>query len=153
MNQPTTIEKRLPVTSESSMAKVRILEAAILKEPQISIHTHHVIHGGVYARTIMIPAGAILSGALIKVATTLIISGDVLVYMGDESIELHGHNILAGSAGRKQAFVAITDAYLTMMFKTQARTVAEAEEEFTDEAPRLMSRSADAKNTIIITEE
>jgi len=40
-----------------------------------------------------------------------------------------------------------------MVFATKAQTVEEAEDEFTDEADRLLSRNASAKNSIIITGE
>ena len=42
---------------------------------------------------------------------------------------------------------------MTMLFATKATTVADAENEFTDEADTLMSRNEDAKNFIIITGE
>jgi hypothetical protein len=79
----------------------------------------------------------------------LIVHGHCIVYIGDQSKELHGYNVLAASAGRKQAFIAVTDTYLTMIFVTDAKTVAEAEDEFTDEAHLLFSRAPDAINHIM----
>ena len=61
-------------------------------------------------------------------------------------------HVLAGQPGRKQAFVAHAETWLTMSFKTEARTVAEAEAEFTDEAEHLGSRRDDAVNLIETTE-
>ena len=56
---------------------------------------------------------------------------------------------MLGAAGRKQAFLAITDTALTTTFPTAAVTVEEAEAEFTDETDLLASRGDDAVNCII----
>ena len=92
-------------------------------------------------------------GALIKVATVLIASGDFTVYLGEEVVELSGYHVFAASAGRKQAFIARTDTYLTMIFKTGVKSVSEAEEEFTDEFAMLSSRRIDAVNHVVMTGE
>jgi hypothetical protein len=127
--------------NDDSVNKVRSLESLSLKSlPQVEINTSHIIHGGMYARTIMIPAGVMLTGALIKIATLLIVQGNVLVYIGDETIELSGYNVLPASANRKQAFLAKTDTYITMIFPSNAKDVETAEMEFTDEADILISR-------------
>lgn len=143
----------LPAMSDVAIDKVCQLEALEAQKEQIDIETLHTIHGGVYSRTILIPARTRLTGALIKIATLLIVSGHTFVFIGDEIKELNGYNVLAASGHRKQVFLTRTDTYLTMMFATKAKSVAEAEEEFTDDAARLLSRKADAKNTIIITGE
>lgn len=139
--------------SESQIELVHKFDAALKNCPQVLIATDHLFHAGVYARTIIIPAGTGLTGALLKVATVLIVSGDVLVYAGDETFDIKGYRVLAGSAGRKCAFVARQDTVLTMIFATNAKSVAEAEDEFTDEAPLLFSRREDAINNTIITGE
>lgn len=150
MNNIATTENHIPAMSELAINNVRQLEELVLKVPQIKIPTNHLFHAGVYARTIMIPAGVILTGALIKIATVLVVSGDVIVYMGEKTKELHGYgNVLAASGGRKQAFVAITDTYLTMIFATKVKSVEAAEDEFTDEANLLFSRAPDAVNYIM----
>ena len=108
------------------------------------IPTSHTLHGGMYARTVLVPAGVVITGALIKVATTLILSGSVKMYSGDEMVELTGYNVIAAAAGRKSAFLAVTDTHLTMVFPTSAATVAEAEAEFTDQCDVLLSRRQDS---------
>ena len=138
--------------SAQAIDKVRKLEGLCLQLPQIDIETDHVIHAGMYSRTIMIPAGALLTGALIKIATTLIISGEVIVYIGDESIDLKGYNVFPAWANRKQAFLAKTDTYVTMVFPTAAKSIEEAEAEFTDDADKLMSRRDTSINKLSITE-
>lgn len=146
-------QDRILPMSDAGIAQVRALEAASLANPQVEIPTHHVIHAGMYARTITVPAGVVLTGALIKRATVLIINGDAVVYRDGEPVEFTGHNVLACSAGRAMAIVARTDTHMTMVFPTTAATVAEAEDQFTDEAARLFSRLPGAVNTITITGE
>lgn len=141
----------IPAMSTAAIDKVRQIEALALKMPQVDIGTQHIIHGGIYARTVMVPAKTMITGALIKVATLLIIQGDAIAYIGDKSLELRGYNILPASAMRKQAFIAQTDVYLTMIFATDVQGVKEAEEQFTDDSDSLISRHM--KNEIIITGE
>lgn len=141
----------IPPMSREVIGKVQQLEAAMLARPQVDIETHHVLHGGLYARTICVPAGVLLTGAEIKIATVLIVSGHAHVTLGEQSIELQGYHVLPASAGRKQAFLAIEDTLLTMLFPSRAMSVEDAEAQFTDDHERLMSRHGE--NTVVITGE
>ena len=144
---------RISAMSEMAIDTVRQLEEHILKAHQTQIPTQHILHAGVYARTIMIPAGVVLTGALIKMATVLVVSGHCMVYVGEQSFERIGYSVFAASANRKQAFVALEDTYLTMVFATNVRNIDAAEQQFTDEYDRLSSRYNDAVNHILITGE
>ncbi|MDY0242698.1 MAG: hypothetical protein RBR34_11020 [Rhodospirillaceae bacterium] len=135
--------------SPQAVEAVRRLETESLKLPQVAIPTEHVFHAGMYARTICIPADVMLTGALIKIPTLLILAGDALVYTEDGATRVTGHQVMLGAAGRKQAFLAIADTMLTMVFATGAATVEEAETEFTDEVDLLFSRGDDAANRVI----
>ena len=152
MNELAQQHPYLPAMSSQGVAAVRHLEAVLMQREQIELSTHHVIHGGAYHRTICIPAGAVLTGVLIKVPTTLVFHGDATVFTGAEEVRLAGHHVLPASAGRKQAFIAHADTWLTMSFPTSAQTVAEAEEQFTDEAALLLSRDS-ASDVVVITGE
>jgi len=132
---------------------MRELEVATSQLPQVDIETQHIIHGGMYSRTILVPANSVLVGALINVPTILVICGDVTVAVNNGVLRLNGYNVLPASAGRKQAFTAHTDTYLTMVFATDADSVSAAEEQFTDEADKLMSRADGAANIVNITGE
>lgn len=134
--------------SAPTIERARALEQASLQLPQVPIETAHTFHAGLYARTVMIPAGVVITGVLIKIATLLIVSGEAIMYGEDGPVELHGYNVLSAAAGRKQVFVARTDTHLTMLFATAAKTVAEAEAEFTVEPGLLCSRWDDAVNTV-----
>jgi hypothetical protein len=144
---------RIAAMTPAAIETVRQVEQVALGLPQVPIFTEHVIHAGLYSRTVMVPADTLLTGALIKIATLLVIHGDALVYVGEQSFRVQGHAVLPASAGRKQAFVAVTDTYLTMVFPTTATTVEEAEQQFTDEAGMLFSRRDPDSNRITITGE
>lgn len=144
--------RMLPATAPDALAKIVAIEKWVLGLDQVKLPTEHVIHAGMYARTIKMPAQTILTGALMKRSTLLILSGSALVLVGDEWVEFEGYNVIPGSAGRKQVCVSRSLVIATMLFPTQARTVEDAEAEFTDEAAGLMSRWQDA-NTVVITAE
>ena len=130
----------LPVMGQNEVEGVRQLESAAMLLPQVHIPTDHVFHAGMYARTIKIPAGVALTGAQIKIPTILIISGDTLIYGENGATRYTGYHVALGKCGRKQAFYALQDTYLTMLFPTDATTVDAAEREFTDEYEKLFSR-------------
>jgi len=147
------LKNAIPAMTSGDIEKVRALEERVLELPQEKIATHHIFHAGMYSRTIKMPAGTVLTGALIKRATMLIVCGEVTVYIGDKTLELSGYFVLPASGNRKQAFLAKSDTYLTMMFATEAKTVAEAEAEFTDEAGILFSRKEGYENIVTVTGE
>ena len=139
--------------TEVAIDNVRQLQEYVLQQPQTKIPTFHLFHAGMYARTIILPANTRLVGALIRIATIVIVDGDFTVFIGDNVVEKHGHHIFAASAHRKQAFIAKTDTHITMIFRTDATNVEKAEEEFTDEFALLFSRNNDAVNHVTITGE
>jgi len=132
----------IPAMSAQAIRAVRALEERVLTLPQVPIETRHLLHAGMYARTICVPAGVLITGAHITIPTLLIVSGHATLFIGGEDVELKGYAVIPASAGRKQAIYAHADTLLTMLFPTTARTVEEAEQEFTDEPDRLGSRRA-----------
>ena len=123
----------------------------ILQFPQVAIATEHLLHGGMYARTIRLGPGVVMMGSLIRLATTLIVHGDCSVIAGDEKIDLSGYNILPGCAGRKQLFLTRSSVEMTMLFPTQATNVTEAENEVFVEADQLMSRKDGSGDQVRVT--
>lgn len=142
----------LPPTPPDALAAIDEAESFMLGLPQVEIPTQHLIHGGMYARTIVMAPGVVLTGALMQRATLVIVAGSAAVFTGNEWVELEGYNVISASAGRKQVFRAYSEVRITMVFPTRARTVEAAEAEFTDDAARLMSRRQDV-NTVVITGE
>lgn len=135
--------KTLPAMTEEAVDQSRQVEARMLGMPQVELPVSHALHAGMYHRTITIPAGVAITGALIKLPTLLIVDGDCEVFTGAEVASLQGHHVLQCQPNRKQVFLAHSDTHLTMIFPTRAETVEEAENEFTDEAARLQSRQGE----------
>ncbi|MDZ7789725.1 MAG: hypothetical protein U5L08_04375 [Xanthomonadales bacterium] len=125
---------------QSALASTREIEAALAGMPQLDLRTDHLLHAGMYARTLHMPAGAVVTGALTTCDTVLVIQGHCWLHTGQDAIEINGYRVLSGLAGRKSICRTITDTKATMLFPTKATSVAQAEAEFTDEADRLMSR-------------
>lgn len=140
MNDLSVTSNVIPAMSREGIAKVTQLEAFCKTLPQVDIHIDQTIHAGVYQRTAKIPAGVFITGVEIKVPTLLIVHGHCQVFTGTETRELFGYNVMHAEAGRKQAFAAIEDTHITMIFSTDAQTVEAAEEEFTDDAASLQTR-------------
>lgn len=135
------------------LATVREMESKMLAIDQTQLPVHHTLHGGVYTRSMRLPAGVMICGALIKVPTTLIVNGSVTVWANGGSIDVNGYQVLVGAAGRKQLFYANEDTDMTMVCASTATTVDEAERSFTDEWEMLASRAHPDINTELVTGE
>jgi hypothetical protein len=146
--EPLTVPANTPETIQA----LDQVQDVLMAMPQVPLMTEHVIHGGIYARTVRLAPGVAITGALVKVPTILSVHGHAQVFVGSEWQELVGTNVIAASAGRKQLFVALSPVVITMVFKTTAKTVEEAENEFTDEADLLLSRREGTDVTIITGE-
>lgn len=132
------------MTSEM-MDKVRRVEYLAKNNPQVKIPIQHYLHGGMYVRTVKLPAGVMITGAHIIVETNLVINGHAMIHTGEKWFENVGYNVLACSAHRKQIFVAISAVDLTMFFPTDAKTVRQAEERFTNEFSLLQNRGQECQ--------
>jgi len=140
MNEPAAPRLHIAPMSVATIERVRELESLVATLPQLAIPTDHVFHAGIYARTVMVRAGAVITGVLIKIPTLLIVNGDAILHTERGPIEVQGYNVIPAAAGRKQALFAITDTHLTMIFATATESIDVAEREFTDETDMLMSR-------------
>lgn len=122
------------------------LEKYISTMEQIDIATYHTLHAGVYTRTIILEQGQVASGVVISVPTTLIINGHIRLLIGKEVAEVKGFDVFIAEANRKQVALALEKSSIVMIFKTDAKTIEEAEEEFTNEPEKLASRLQGAIN-------
>ena len=137
--------------TEEILERLFSIQDIMLKLPQVPIHTEHLIHAGMYSRTIRMEPGTVMIGSLINRATVLIVQGSATMLAGDERVELEGYNVLAGCPGRKQLFATRGNVEMTMIFPTQAKTVEEAEMEVFSEFDMLMSRRDGSGDTVNIT--
>ena len=130
----------IPATVDSFMEATKAVESALKALPQVEIETIHSLHAGLYSRTAILPAGVVITGSLMKIPTVLTIVGDVTLTVGDHVEDVKGFRLFECAPGRKQIMYAKSESYVTMSFATDAKTVEEAEEQFTDEFENLMSR-------------
>lgn len=143
----------IPAMTPATIDNVRWVESEQLKKPQVPIKTWHLLHGGMYSRTILIPKRVRITGALVKPPTQLFICGRVDVYVGgDRAMRFSGFKVIPASAGRKQIIQALIATYFGMVFVSDATTLEEAERQFTDETDLLASRR-DGLNHVLITGE
>jgi len=148
----TAVTNTIPATTGEWLEKVCRVEQQVRKMEQITVQTEHVLHAGMYARTVRLAANVIIVSVLIKVPTTLIVNGSARVFAGDKWHTLEGYNVIAASAGRKMIYVTMQPTEITMLFPTKAKTIEQTEQEFTDETEGLLSRTSD-HDSIVITSE
>jgi hypothetical protein len=141
----------LAAMSPDLVASLRLLQKSRMELPQEPIRTEHILHAGMYVRTVRIPPGIEIIGCTYKVPTMLIVHGVTMVFTGDSWVMLEGHHVIPADSGRKQIFYTLSDTVITMIFATKAQTIEDAENEFTDEADCLMSRRAGEFDSITIT--
>lgn len=120
--------------------KVAAIEQFTLQMPQVDLHTSHLIHGGMCARTILIPAGTLLTGAQTNMDNICVVFGDIEVTTDDGVQRLTGFNVLPARAGFKRAGVAHSDTWWTTLWPTELQDIAAIEDEMTSEASMLQTR-------------
>ena len=153
MSEIIPLHTRLEPSTPEAIDKVRRLTEVLLQVPQTPFVTEHMLHGGMYTRTIRLPAETVVTAVLIQVPTVLIISGEAEVYSNDTVVHVAGFSVLPGAAGRKIAFVTRSAVEMTMIFPTQAKTVDEAQREFTAEHEMLVPLTRADEHLILITGE
>ncbi len=136
--QPATVHDDLASLMASPEA-VRELERHMLAMPQVDLSTHHLVHGQMYARTIVIPAGTLLTGALTNCDNICVVVGDITVTTDDGTVRLTGHHVIPARAGFKRAGLAHVDTYWTTLMHTDQVEVAAIERQMTDESEMLQT--------------
>lgn len=153
MSELAPLYTRMSPSKPEAIDKVAKLATALKQLPQVTFITEHMLHGGLYTRTVRLPPGTVCAAVLIKVTTVLILVGDCEVWSNDELIHAHGYSVLPGSAGRKIAFVTRSPVCMSMMFPTTATTVDEAQKQFTDEHELLVPLDRADEHIALITGE
>lgn len=121
--------------------QVERLEQFVLKAPQIDLKTTHVLSGGVYARTIFIPAGTVLTGATHRKDHVNVLQGDIVVTTDEGMKRLTGHHVLPTRAGMKRAGWALGDTWWTTLIRTDKTNLNEIEADICEEPERLQTRN------------
>ena len=147
MNESSKLETGFAAMSRGDIEKIRGIREALKEElvanpnAEVEIPCEQHLHAGFYSRTIFIPKDTVAVGVTITKDTQLVISGHVLMNDGTHVVEIDGYRVLECKAGRAQIARTLEDTYMTMSFATDAKTVREAEDEFTDEPEQLLTRT------------
>jgi len=99
--------------------KVNIIEAEILKHPQLDPVVKHHFSPGIYARELHIPAGAILTGRIHKYENLNILSaGEMAVLTEDGMKRVSAPFTVVSPPGTKRVAYAFTDCVWTTILST-----------------------------------
>lgn len=145
MNLPTVSEQQVleVLNGMPRVEDVRRLEEVILQFPQVDLSTTNLIHGGMCARTILIPAGTVLTGALTNMDNICVLFGDITVTTDEGPQRLQGFHVLPAKAGAKRVGVAHADTWWTTLIATDETDLGEIEKQMTDEHEGLQTNRKD----------
>jgi hypothetical protein len=90
------------------------LEAELLKLPQVDMPVDHAFCAGLYARTMHIPAGTVLTGAVHREESFFLVrKGDLIVSTDNGPKRLGPGDMSISKIGTKRAGIALTDVEVT----------------------------------------
>lgn len=124
-----------------SVDRVAALERVLARLPQVDLQTRHGVHGRISHRTIFIPAGTVLTGALTARDNVCVVFGDIEVTTDEGVRRLTGFHVLEAKAGAKRAGYAHADTWWTTLHHTDLTDIEAIEREMTPEAERLQTRT------------
>ena len=111
--------------------QICLIEAEMLKLPQIEIPVRHYFSPGLYAREITVPADALITGVIHKYPQINILSkGTIRVSIGDTISEITASHTVVSQAGIKRIAYAVTECVWTTIVHTFKTDIAEIEKEF-----------------------
>lgn len=137
----------LAMVSEHS---IDVVEQYLLSTPQVDVDTRHALAGEVYARTIHVPAGVVMVGARHLHDHINIFVGDVSFRTDQGMKRLTGFNVLPTKGGMKRVGYFHTPTSWTTVSHTKLTDLAEIEEEMTDEAHKLQTRTLNQEQTLCL---
>lgn len=136
---PTPADAQTLLACMPDPSSVRRLEDVLLQMPQIDLHTQMLVHGGMAARTITIPAGTVLTGALTNCDNICVCCGDITVTTDAGTQHLVGVHVLPARAGAKRAGIAHSDTVWVTIHRTDLTEPDAIDAEMTNEHARLQT--------------
>ena len=117
-------------------------EQALLTFPQVVLETWHHFADGLVARTIMIPAGTVLTGAVHKAEHLNVCFGDIDVMTDAGMQRLTGYHVIPSLPGTKRIGRTFADTLWTTVHLNPGneRDIAKLEDALVEDAHRLQSR-------------
>lgn len=104
----------MQIAKHNDHLPIYALEAEILRHEQVDMPVTHDFCEGLYARTMFIPAGTVLTGAIHKEESFFLLRTGILLVTTDDGPKrlLPGH-MSVSRKGTKRAGVAVTDCEVT----------------------------------------
>lgn len=129
-------------TREQIEALERGLLSAEAAGHAVELDTWHEFADGLVARTILIPAGTCLTGAVHKAEHLNIAAGDITVWTEAGMRRITGYAVLPSMPGAKRAGLAHADTYWTTVHlnPTNTRDLAALEDALVEDAQKLQTR-------------
>jgi hypothetical protein len=110
----------MPQLTENQLAQrnnILALEAAMLKEPQLTLEIRHYFAQGTYTREMFIPAGTLLTGKIhVNSTINIMTKGRIEVATENGSTILEGSNVFVSAPGIKKAAFALEDTVWINVF-------------------------------------
>jgi hypothetical protein len=130
----------IEVFTNPTKEKIENYEALLAKREQVDLQVLQTAFEGVYTRTIFIPAGVSLVGAVWNKDHTNIMCGDITVTTDEGMKRLVGYNVFCTKAGMKRVGYAHCPTYWTSVVHTNETDITKIEDEITLESNKLQTR-------------
>jgi hypothetical protein len=136
------------VAKKTNRDKIHNLEDELAKLPQVECKLDHVFSDGLYARSMHIPGGTVLTGKVHKRDhINFLLQGTIRVMTDDGMKELTAPQVIPSKKGIKRAGFAITDVIWTTVHATDATEVEAAEDELVEDGRPHILRLLDRGKT------
>ena len=115
---------------QGNMPYILAIEQEMLAYPQHDLPVEHYNIKGVYARSLFIPAGTLLTGKIHNFESLGILAqGTLRITNGDTSVVVSAPYITIDKPGIKRLGYAETDCTFISIHRTDAETIADMENE------------------------
>lgn len=133
----------VPTGEVPTLDKIEAFNELLQQFPQEYIPVQHLVHGGMYARTVRVKAGTYAVGAMLNHDNISVMVGDCTCSTNDGMVRLTGFNVLPANAGGKRVgyFHADTDWTMIMRIPDGMHDVDEIEQYITCEYDKLQSQT------------
>jgi hypothetical protein len=120
---------------QGNMPEILALEKVLLTLEQVDCPVTHYHIEGVYVRSMFIPAGTVLTGAIHnKENISILAQGSIRVTNGTESVLISAPHIMVDKPGIKRLGVSETDVTFINVLRTDLTDIDELEKELVSQS-------------------
>lgn len=120
---------------QGNMPEILALEKVLLTLEQVDCPVTHYHIEGVYVRSMFIPAGTVLTGAIHnKENISILAQGSIRVTNGTESVLITAPHIMVDKPGIKRLGVSETDVTFINVLRTDLTDIDELEKELVSQS-------------------